>query len=212
VLVMVASYSRFIAARMLPTRKTPDLLAGMWSLLSGQLGAVPRRLIWDNEAGVGRRNHLAEGVAGFCGTLATRMVQLKPFDPESKGIVERANQFLETSFMPGRQFEHADDFNAQLRAWLARANQRTVRSLQASPTQLIELDRKSMLALPPLDPQAGSRNRIRVGRDYYTLQFHAMLFTSMTNARITITPLPIVFVCLPAERSRASGTAGRAGT
>lgn len=168
VLVMVASYSRFITARMLPTRKTPDLLAGMWSLLSGQLGAVPRRLIWDNEAGIGRRNHLAEGVAGFCGTLATRMVQLKPFDPESKGIVERANQFLETSFMPGRQFEHADDFNAQLVTWLARANQRTVRSLQASPTQLIELDRKSMLALPPLDPQAGFRHRIRVGRDYYT--------------------------------------------
>jgi hypothetical protein len=31
-------------------------------------------------------------------------VQLKPFDPESKGIVERANGYLETSFLPGRQF------------------------------------------------------------------------------------------------------------
>lgn len=168
VLVMVASYSRFITARMLPTRKTPDLLAGMWSLLSGQLGAVPRRLIWDNEAGIGRRNHLAEGVAGFCGTLATRIVQLKPFDPESKGIVERANKFLETSFMPGRRFEHPDDFNAQLASWLVKANQRTVRSLQAKPAHLVEFDRKSMLELPPIDPPAGFRNRIRVGRDYYT--------------------------------------------
>ena len=67
--------------------------AGMWELMSGQLGAVPRRLIWDNEAGIGRRNRYAEGVAGFCGTLATRIVQLRPFDPESKGIVERANGY-----------------------------------------------------------------------------------------------------------------------
>jgi hypothetical protein len=168
VLVVVASYSRFITARMVPTRKTPDLLAGMWSLLSGQLGAVPRRLIWDNEAGIGRRNSLAEGVAGFCGTLATRIVQLKPYDPESKGIVERANKYLETSFMPGRRFEHPDDFNAQLATWLVKANQRTVRSLQAKPAQLVEFDRMSMLELPPVDPQAGFRNRIRVGRDYYT--------------------------------------------
>jgi len=114
VLVIVASYSRFITAVMLPSRTTPDLLAGMWSLLGGQLGAVPHRLIWDNEAGIGRRNRLAEGVNGFCGTLATRIVQLKPFDPESKGIVERANQYLETSFIPGRSFTGPGDFNTQL--------------------------------------------------------------------------------------------------
>lgn len=47
VLVIVASYSRFVTARMLPSRRTPDLLAGMWALLSRQLGAVPRRLVWD---------------------------------------------------------------------------------------------------------------------------------------------------------------------
>ena len=80
-----------------------------------QLGAVPRRLVWDNEAGIGRGGHLADGVAGFTGTLATKIVQLKPFDPESKGIVERANGYLETSFLPGRQFSSPADFNHQLR-------------------------------------------------------------------------------------------------
>ena len=54
VLVMVSSHSRFIMARMIPSRTTGDLLAGMWALLE-RLGAVPRRLIWDNEAGIGRR-------------------------------------------------------------------------------------------------------------------------------------------------------------
>ncbi len=43
VLVIVASFSRFVTAAMLPTRTTPDLGAGMWLLLSEQLGAVPKR-------------------------------------------------------------------------------------------------------------------------------------------------------------------------
>jgi len=37
VLVMVASFSRFITARMIPTRTPGDLLVGMWSLLSASL-------------------------------------------------------------------------------------------------------------------------------------------------------------------------------
>ena len=167
VLVIVASYSRFITARMIPSRTTQDLLAGMWSLLSEQLGAVPRRLIWDNEAGIGRRNHLAHGVVGFCGTLATRLVQLKPFDPESKGIVERANGFLETSFLPGRSFVSPDDFNAQLAAWLPRANGRTLRVLRSKPVSLIGPDRDRMLPLPPVAPDVGFLEQVRLPRDYY---------------------------------------------
>lgn len=71
VLVMVAAYSRFIAAMMIPPRVTGDLLSGMWLLLSRHIGAVPRPLLWDNESGIGQRGRLAEGVAGFCGVLGT---------------------------------------------------------------------------------------------------------------------------------------------
>jgi transcriptional regulator with XRE-family HTH domain len=53
VLVMVAAYSRFIAAVMLPSRITGDPLAGMWQLLVYDIGAVPRTLLWDNESGIG---------------------------------------------------------------------------------------------------------------------------------------------------------------
>lgn len=167
VLVVVASFSRFVTAQMLPSRTTPDLLAGMWSVLSEQLGAVPKRLLWDNETGIGRRGRLADGVAGFCGTLATRLVQCKPYDPESKGIVERANGFMETSFLPGRTFASPADFNDQLAGWLPVANQRQVRSLRARPVDLVEVDRAAMLALPPVPPAAGHRTRIRLGRDYF---------------------------------------------
>ena len=45
---------------------------------------------------------------------------------ESKGIVERANGYLETSFLPGRSFASPEDFNARLSGWLPRANRRLV--------------------------------------------------------------------------------------
>ena len=167
VLVMVASFSKFITAVMIPSRTTADLLSGMWSLLSGQLGAVPRRLIWDNESGIGRRNRLAAGVGEFTGALATRIHQLKAYDPESKGGVERMNQYFETSFLPGRDFTSPGDFNTQLRTWLPKANARTVRALKARPVDLLDVDKTAMLALPPLAPPAGLRFRIRLPRDYY---------------------------------------------
>jgi transposase len=166
VLVIVAAYSRFISAVMVPTRQTPDLLLGTWSLLE-QLGRVPRRLVWDNEAAIGRRGRLAAGVLEFCGTLATRVHQLKARDPESKGVVERRNGFFETSFMPGRDFASPADFNAQLSDWLERANARHVRTLRARPVDLVVADRAAMLALPPVAPTVGWTNQVRLGRDYY---------------------------------------------
>jgi hypothetical protein len=166
VLVMVPAYSRFICGRMVPSRQTPDLLLGSWSLIEG-FGRVPRRLIWDGESGIGRRGRLAAGVAEFCGTLATRVHQLKPRDPESKGVVERRNGFFETSFMPGRTFASPGDFNDQFSDWLERANRRVVRTLKARPIDLVDADREAMLALPPIPPTVGWANQIRLGRDYY---------------------------------------------
>jgi len=68
VLVITAAHSRFVTGRMIPTRKTEDLLLGSWVLIP-QLGRVPCRLIWDNEPGIGRGQRRAEGVASFMGTL-----------------------------------------------------------------------------------------------------------------------------------------------
>jgi len=166
VLVITAAYSRFVLARMIPTKTTEDLLLGTWQLLQ-LLGRVPRRLIWDNERGIGRGPHRAEGVPAFMGTLATRLVLLKPRDPESKGIVERRNGWFETSFMPGRSFASPADFNDQFTAWLDTANQRVGRTTKARPVDLLEADRAAMLALPPVPPIVGWRKQVRLGRDYY---------------------------------------------
>ncbi|GAA3537810.1 IS21 family transposase [Kribbella ginsengisoli] len=166
VLVITAAYSRFVTARMIPTRKTEDLLLGSWELIQ-QLGRVPRRLIWDNEPGIGRGQRRAEGVGSFMGTLATKLVLLPPRDPESKGIVERRNGWFETSFIPGRTFSSPADFNAQFTDWLTKANARVVRTIKAAPADLVDTDRAAMLALPPIPLHLGWRNKIRLGRDYY---------------------------------------------
>jgi transposase len=166
VLVITCAHSRFVLAQMIPTRHTHDLLLGMWELLQ-QLGRVPRRLIWDNESGIGRGKRHAEGVGPFTGTLATTLVRLKPYDPESKGIVERRNGFFETSFMPGRDFASPADFNNQLADWLRLANARTVRTTKTRPVDRLESDRVAMLPLPPVAPALGWVSRVRLGRDYY---------------------------------------------
>lgn len=162
VLVITAAHSRFIAGRMIPTRQTEDLLLGSWELVH-QLGRLPRRLIWDNEPGIGRGQRRPSGVASFTGTLATKLVLLPPRDPESKGVVERRNGWFETSFMPGRSFTSPADFNAQFTDWLARANARVVRTTK----ERLAADRAAMLPLPPIPLQLGWRHRVRLGRDYY---------------------------------------------
>jgi transposase len=170
VLVMVAGYSRWIAARMLPSRSAADLIAGHWRLLA-ELGSVPRALVWDNEGAVGSWRpggpRLTEQFAGFAGLLGVKFVLCKPRDPEAKGLVERANGYLESSFLPGRVFASPADFNIQLADWLAKANRRIHRVLQARPADRIAADRSRMLALPPIAPPGWWKASLRLPRDHY---------------------------------------------
>jgi transposase len=69
--------------------------------------------------------------------------------------------------MPGRSFASPQDFNAQLQQWLARANQRVHRRLQARPVERIDADRAAMVALPPVAPVVGWRLSTRLPRDHY---------------------------------------------
>jgi transposase len=165
VLVMVSGYSRMITARMLPSRRTADLIDGHWRLLTGWQ-AVPKMLVWDNEAGVGRGRPTSE-FAALAGLLATRLQFCRPRDPEAKGLVERANGYLETSFLPGRTFTGPGDFNTQLVDWLESANRRQHRALGCKPVDRWATDRDAMLTLPPVAPQLGWRARVRLPRDHY---------------------------------------------
>jgi len=166
VLVMTLGFSRFLTATMIPSRQAGDILSGMWQLI-GEIGRVSKTLVWDRESAIGGTGRVSAPAAAFAGTLATKILLAPPRDPEFKGMVERNNQFLETSFLPGRMFTSPADFNTQLEQWLQRANARTVRSIQGRPVDLLETDYLSMLPLPPVVPPIGLNNRIRLGRDYY---------------------------------------------
>jgi transposase len=172
VLVLTAGYSRFLAATMIPTRTAEDLVLGQWAVI-GQLGAVPKLLVWDNEAGVGRYGgaspKLTPQFTVLRGMLGTRFYLCKPNDPETKGLTERNNGFFETSFLPGRRFTDPADFNAQLAEFLARANVRKRRSLGgASAAERVGADRAAMGPLPPVEGATiGWRTSVVLPRDYY---------------------------------------------
>jgi transposase len=171
VIVGVSGYSRWITARMIPSREAHDILGGHLACLL-ELGAVPRNGVYDNEAAlVSRHNgrpNLTEPFQRFRGTLGMGAVICKPGDPEAKGLVERANGYLETSFLPGRRFSGPQDFNAQLGTWLKKkANTRMHSTLRCSPADRIAEDRAAMMALPPVLPDPAWRETKRLGRDHW---------------------------------------------
>ena len=170
VLTMVTGYARWLSAVLVPTRGGEDLFAGWWHLISA-LGAVPRLLVWDGEGAIGRnrggRIELTGDCQAFRGVLGTKVIVLKPAEPEHKGIIERAHDYLERSFLPGRVFTDPADFNIQLQGWLTQVNARTRRALGCAPTDRIAADRQAMLTLPPVAPATGWRHSTRLARDHY---------------------------------------------
>jgi transposase len=170
VLTMITGYARWASGLLVPTRRPADLYAGWWRLLE-QLGAVPRVLVWDGEAAVGRwrprQPELTAACQAFRGVLGTKVLICKPADPEAKGIIERLHDYLERSFLPGRSFTSPTDFNTQLQAWLGIANRRRKRSLGCAPADRIGVDRAAMLALPPVPPVTGWEMSLRLPRDHY---------------------------------------------
>jgi transposase len=170
VLTMITGYARWASALLVPSRRPADLYAGWWRLLH-QLGAVPRVLVWDGEAAVGRwrprQPELTAACQAFRGVLGTKVLICKPADPEAKGGIERLHDYLERSFLPGRSFTSPTDFNTQLQAWLGIANRRRKRSLGCAPADRIGADRAAMLALPPVPPVTGWEMSLRLPRDHY---------------------------------------------
>jgi transposase len=167
VLTMVSGYSRHAGAVLIPSRNAGDLYAGWWQLIQG-LGAVPRLLVWDGEGAVGRHpDRLTAECQAFRGTLATKVYICPPADPEAKGLVERFHDYLERSFLPGREFASPADFNAQLGGWVAAANTRWHRRLECRPADRIAADTAAMIALPPVPPATGWHKTARLPRDYY---------------------------------------------
>jgi transposase len=166
VVVACLGYSRAGAGALVFSRQTPDLLAGiarcLWSL-----GALPRTLVWDRQAGLhGHAGRPTEEFAAFCGQLRVDWHFCAPADPQAKGIVERLQDFMERSFEPGRAFANELDFQAQLDTWFGeRANVRHHKTLRCRPVDRLAEEREVMASLPATPPDTDRRWVLRVPPD-----------------------------------------------
>jgi len=167
VLTMIACWSRFLLAMMLPTRQCGDILAGM-NVLLARLGGLPGRLLWDNEAGIVHDHKLIDQASVWAGGMGASIKLTRPRDPETKGRIERANGYLDSSFQPARTFTTIDDFNTQLDDWLdGKANRRWVRAAGGRPVDLLDDERYGLTVLPDPLPRAGIELTTRLSRDYH---------------------------------------------
>jgi len=167
VVVACLGYSRAGAGALIFSKQIPDLLAGirrcLWSL-----GALPDTLVWDRQAGL----HAHAGrptveFAAFCGALRVGWHFCEARDPQAKGVVERLQDFLETSFEPGRAFANELDFQLQLDTWFdQRANRRTHKTLRCRPIDRLAEEREAMAPLPS-PPDCDRRWVLRVAPDPY---------------------------------------------
>jgi transposase len=166
----VCGFSRFIGGWMIPSRQSHDVLGGHLEVLR-QFGAVPRTAVWDQEGAIGQWKGktmvFTSDFQAFRGTLGMGARLCRRGDPEAKGLIERANEYFETSFLPGRRFESMADFNRQLTGWLVRANQRIHGTTKVRPSEAIWEDRGSMLAFPAVLPDTSLRFGVRLPRDPY---------------------------------------------
>jgi len=167
VLTMIACWSRFLLALMIPTRVCGDILGGM-NVLLARLGGLPERVLWDNEAGIVHQHRLIPQASAWAGGMGALIKLAKPRDPETKGRIERANGYLDSSFEPARTFTSIADFNTQLDEWLElKANRRWVRATGAKPADLLDDERYGMVELPTPLPPGLIEQTIRLPRDYH---------------------------------------------
>jgi hypothetical protein len=84
-------------------------------------------------------------------------------DCQAKGLVERLQGFMETSFEPGRTFISELDFQDQLERWFReRANVRIHRTLRERPAERLEREREKLRPLPDRAPDTDRRLVLRV--------------------------------------------------
>ena len=171
VLVGVPCYSRWLLARMIGSKESADVLGGHLELLV-ELGAVPRMGVYDGEPAIsvrrGKRLIYTDDYLRLKGTLGMGSIVLAKGHPERKGVVERHNGYLETSFMPGRTFADRDDFNTQLGDWLEhKANVRVHSGLRCRPSERIDEDLAAMMVLPPLLPDMDWHHDLRLPADHW---------------------------------------------
>lgn len=152
------------------SRTTPDFCAAALGCFA-RLGGVPEKAVTDNEGCIvkprrGGRAQLVDEVAALFGHLLVRPVILRPRFPEGKGQDERTVGYLQTSFLPLRQFDSIEDLQFQHDDWSRRvAFERHHRRVGAKVADAWRVERGFLRAIPDPLPDVDARTEARVMKD-----------------------------------------------
>lgn len=136
-----------------------------------RLGGAPEKVVCDNDTAIvaERRGGVAilhDEVAAFFGRLGTRVVVLRPGDPQAKGQVERTNGYLDRSFLSLREFSDLIDLQSQHDAWAQDvAFRRHHRRVGAIVDDAWRVEQGFLRALPEPRPDTNRLTEARITRD-----------------------------------------------
>jgi hypothetical protein len=122
------------------------------------MDGTAQRCIIDNTSvivaeGTGQDAVMAPEMRAFARTLGFGFRAHALRHADRKGRIERPYRWVETNFLPGRQFRDFDDLNAQVLAWCREvANQKPKRVLGMSPEAAYLLEKPHLQSLPAVLP------------------------------------------------------------
>ena len=154
-------YSRAFAGALVFSKEFADIAWGMSRCLT-QLGALPRKVVWDREGAIAPKGRPTEPFLAFCGQLALGWIILDAGDCQAKGALERSHRFVHGNFEAGRRFANQLDFQDQLDRWCERINARKHRTTRAVVSERLAAERRRMRPLPAAMPDVDRRWVIRV--------------------------------------------------
>jgi len=104
-----------------------------------------------------------------------------PADPAKKGVVEAGVKYVKGNFLPLRHFRDLADLNAQAWRWaMEEAGERIHGTTREQPLARFAVEKPLLRALPPIAPDLGTWNAVRVHRDchvQFARCFYSVPFT-----------------------------------
>ena len=149
-------------------------------------GAVPARLIIDNpKCAITKacsRDPLVQRAYAECAEgYGFKIDPCPPADPAKKGVVEAGVKYVKGNFLPIRSFRDLADLNAQARRWvMEEAGIRIHGTTRELPLERFVVEKPLLRALPPIAPDLGCWNEVRVHRDchvQFDRGFYSVPFT-----------------------------------
>jgi hypothetical protein len=157
--------------------------------------------------GKGRTAKLHDEVAALFGHLGAKVIVLEPRRPESKGQVERTNGYLETSFLPLREFSSLADAQDQHDDWATGiAWRRHHRRVGARVADAWAVERGFLRTLPDPLPDTDTRLEVRVSKDGFcrvgSADYSVPPGLSRRHVQVRLQPSTVVITLEGAELAR----------